>query len=226
MRARMFPVGLATLFLVASLGCPTPTTDGSSSSSGGGGTSSGGGASSVGGSSAGGGSGGSSSHGAASSGATSADGSSAPVTSQGATSAAVSGTSGDPSSGATSSSQSGLSSDNSSTPGVSSSDGGSSGGASSGPRPALLNADPAIIDFGVLPQGGTATQQVRVTNVSGQMVRLGVVSVETNPPAGATIAPNIDNVVLGEGGETTFTVHWTQQGFDQLAADKPTGAGD
>jgi hypothetical protein len=69
-----------------------------------------------------------------------------------------------------------------------------------------------------MPQGGTATRVVRVTNIGGEMVRLGVVSVETNPPAGATTAPSIDNMVLGEGGETTFTVHWTQQGVDQLGA--------
>ncbi|MEW5852230.1 MAG: hypothetical protein AB2A00_25800 [Myxococcota bacterium] len=145
-------------------------------------------------------------------GSTSVVDSSGASTGSGGTSGETSGsTSGDPgsTSGAASTSSGGTSSGAVSTSSSSSS---SSGGV------AILAADPSSVDFGQLPQNGTATRNIRLRNISGQMVRLGTVTTTTSPADGATISPSIDGTVLGADGEIYFDVTWTQLGSDQFGS--------
>ena len=93
----------------------------------------------------------------------------------------------------------------------------SSSGAAAAPAPAArLVADPASVDFGVLPANGTATHMIRVRNISGALVRLGTVSAVSTPVGGVTAATSLDGLALGLDGEAWLAVDWTQLASDQL----------
>lgn len=88
---------------------------------------------------------------------------------------------------------------------------------SSGAGVDLLSADPATIDFGVLPVNGTAMRDIRVRNISGVEQRLGTVVVDASAPGGLTITPGLDGALLAADQEVLFTATWTQLGADQIA---------
>ncbi|MBI5493584.1 MAG: hypothetical protein HY904_01075 [Deltaproteobacteria bacterium] len=79
-----------------------------------------------------------------------------------------------------------------------------------------LAADPASVDFGVLPSGGTLTRTVRIRNVGNTLARLGTVTGATSPAGGVTVSSALDGLVLGANGEAFLDIAWTQVATDQM----------